>query len=132
MVTPDGTEAAGVHFAALNQPNPIQKPLYCRGLHREKVYHLTNRLTEVRMKDFGSLVNYMAPIRIRAGSLVEKVADQVIKLPPDAIDQTASGAAFCQAGFYPVQPFGGTGFNEGTRLMKDFDSRLYLWTEETE
>ena len=132
VVSPDGSEAAGVHFAALNRPNPVQKPLYCRGLDGEKIYHLTNRLTEVRMKDFGSLVNYMAPIRIRAGSLVEKVADQVVKLPPDAIDRTASGASFCAAGFYPVQPFGGTGFNEGTRLMKDFDSRLYLWEEEKE
>ena len=132
VVSPDGSCAAGVHFVALNKANPAQAPLYCRGLAPEKIYHLSNRLTEVRMKDFGSLVNYMAPIRIRAGSLVEKVADQVVKLPPDSVDLTASGASFCAAGFYPVQPFGGTGFNEGTRLMKDFDSRLYIWTEEKE
>ncbi len=130
VVLPDGSKAAGVHFAALNKANPAHVPLYCRGLAPEKIYHLSNRLAEIRMKDFGSLVNYMAPIRIRAGSLVEKVADQVVKLPPDSLELTASGAAFCRAGFYPAQPFGGTGFNEGTRLMKDFDSRLYLWEEE--
>ena len=131
-VAEDGAQAAGVHFAALNRPNPIQAPLYCRGLAGERVYRVTNRPTEVRLKDFGSLVNYIAPIRIHAGSLVEKVADQVVKLPADQLDLTASGEAFCRRGFYPVQPFGGTGFNGPTRLMKDFDSRLYLWTADAE
>ena len=56
----------------------------------------------------------------------------MVKLPADQLELTASGGAFCRRGFYPVQPFGGTGFNGPTRLMKDFDSRLYLWTEETE
>ena len=131
-VSPDGSQAAGVHFVELNRPNPIQKPLYCRGLAEERVYRVSNRPTEVRLKDFGSLVNYMAPIRIHAGSLVERVADQVVKLPADKLELTASGAAFCSRGFYPVQPFGGTGFNGPTRVMKDFDSRLYLWTAEAE
>jgi alpha-galactosidase len=131
-VAEDGAQAAGVHFAALNRPNPIQAPLYCRGLAGERVYRGTTRPTEVRLKDFGSLVNYIAPIRIHAGSLVEKVADQVVKLPADQLDLTASGEAFCRRGFYPVQPFGGTGFNGPTRLMKDFDSRLYLWTADAE
>ena len=74
----------------------------------------------------------MAPIRIHAGSLVERVADQVVKLPADKLELTATGGAFCSRGFYPVQPFGGTGFNGPTRVMKDFDSRLYLWTAEGE
>ncbi|MBE6990043.1 MAG: alpha-galactosidase [Ruminococcaceae bacterium] len=128
-VAEDGSEAAAVHFVALNAANPAQHPLRLRGLAPEKTYRLANRPAEVRMKDFGSLVNYMAPIRIRAGSLVESVADRVVKLPADQLELTASGAALCAGGFWPVQPFGGTGFNEGTRLMKDFDSRLYFLSE---
>ena len=133
MVTsPNGEEAAGVHFVWENQPNPQSVPLYCRGLEGEKTYHLTSRSTPPRITDFGSLANYMSPIRIRSGSLVEKAADRFVKLPQDALELKASGRAFCQRGFYPIQPFGGTGFNGATRLMRDFDSRLYLWTEDAE
>ncbi|MBO4854209.1 MAG: alpha-galactosidase [Oscillospiraceae bacterium] len=127
VVSPDGTEAAGVHFALLNQPNPGQAPLYARGLEAEQVYDLTSLLVPTSIKDFGSLVNMMSPVRIRSGSLVETVADRFVKLPPDQLKLTASGAAFCRGGFYPVQSFGGTGLADGTRVMKDFDSRLYLW-----
>ena len=139
IAAPDGGEAAGVHFVWHNQANPVHKPLYARGLAPERVYGLTNRAAEVRLKDFGSLANRISPVRIRSGSLVEKVADQVVKLPADHLELTASGAAFCTGGFYPVQSFGGTGLGSGTRVMKEFDSRLYLWaalpeepTEETE
>ena len=129
-VSPDGKEAVGVHFAGENRPNPMAVPLYARGLDRSAIYHLTSLAVQAHIPDFGSLANYMSPVRIRSGSLVEKAADKVVKLPPDQLDLTASGASFCCKGFYPVQPFGGTGFNGGTRLMKDFDSRLYLWTAE--
>ena len=131
MVT-NGEEAAGVHFVWENQPNPKSVPLYCRGLEDGRVYHLTSRSTRPRVMDFGSLANYMSPVRIRSGSLMEKAADRFVKLPQDEIDLTASGAAFCHRGFYPVQPFGGTGFNGPTRLMRDFDSRLYIWRGESE
>jgi len=132
VISPDGAEAAGVHFVWENQPNPKSIPLYCRGLEGETIYHLTNHPTQSRITDFGSLVNYMSPVRIRSGSLVEKAADRFVKLPSDALKLTASGEAFCRRGFYPVQPFGGTGFNGPTRLMRDFDSRLYIWEKETE
>lgn len=133
MVTsPDGGEAAGVHFVWENKPNPKSAPLFCRGLEARKIYHLTSRSTRPRIMDFGSLANYMSPVRIRSGSLVEKAADRLVKLPQDDLTLTASGTAFCRRGFFPIQPFGGTGFNGATRLMRDFDSRLYLWEEETE
>ena len=132
VISPDGGEAAGVHFVWENQPNPKSAPLFCRGLEAGKIYHLTSRSTRPRIMDFGSLANYMSPVRIRSGSLVEKAADRLVKLPQDDLTLTASGTAFCRRGFYPIQPFGGTGFNGATRLMRDFDSRLYLWEEETE
>jgi hypothetical protein len=132
VIAPDGSEAAGVHFVWENQPNPKSVPLYCRGLEGEKLYRITSRSTRPHIMDFGSLANYMSPIRIRSGSLVEKAADRLVKLPQDELELTASGTAFCHRGFYPIQPFGGTGFNGATRLMRDFDSRLYLWAEEKE
>lgn len=126
-VSPEGEAAAGVHVALLNRPNAPQMPLYAAGLAPEVTYHLTSYPVEAHIKDFGSLVNMMSPVRIRSGSLMENVADKVVKLPADQLDLTASGAAFCKGGFYPVQAFCGTGLAPGTRVMKDFDSRLYLW-----
>ena len=132
VVSPDSAEAAGVHFALLNKANPGQAPLYARGLAPEQTYCLTSHPVQTSIKDFGSLVNMMSPVRIRSGSLMETVADRFVKLPPDQLTLTASGAAFCRGGFYPVQSFGGTGLADGTRVMKDFDSRLYLWKKAEE
>ena len=128
-VAPDKGEALGVHFVRHNLPNQGMVPLCAAGLAEEKVYTMTGSAEEAKLHQFGSLVNMISPVRLRPGSTVHALADHVVKFPEKAVEITASGQMFLSAGFYPRQQFSGTGYVEGTRVMQDWDSRLYHWKE---
>ncbi|MBP3493875.1 MAG: alpha-galactosidase [Oscillospiraceae bacterium] len=127
VVSEDQSAAVGMHFVRENRPNQGLAPLRAAGLAPQQLYHLTSQVQAVRLQDFGSLVNMISPVRLRPGSAVHALADKVVHLQEKAVDITASGQMFCAAGFYPTQPFSGTGYADGTRVMKDCDSRLYFW-----
>lgn len=110
VVSQDGTEAAGVHFVRQADANPAHAPLYARGLLKDRHYHLHTIFQQADGED----VNLSMP-NLFANEL------------QDQLELTASGAAFCKGGFYPVQPFGSTGWVRGAHMTRDFDSRLYLW-----
>lgn len=128
-VAQDRSEALGVHFVRHNLPNQGMAPLRAAGLAEEKIYTMTGSAEDARLHEFGSLVNMISPVRLRPGSAVHTLADKVISLPEKKVEVTASGQMFLSAGFYPRQAFGGTGYAEGTRVMQDWDSRLYHWKE---
>ena len=84
------------------------------------------------LHDFGSLVNMMSPVPIKPDSLTAQLAEHFVKLECDSIDVTASGLGLMRQGFVPVQHFSGTGYDGGTAVMRDFDSRLYLLERQDE
>ena len=129
VVSEDKSAAVGMHFVRENRPNQGMHPLRAKGLAAEKVYHLHSMTVDAHLQDFGSLVNMISPVRLRVGSMVHTLADKIICLEEREVDITASGQMFCAAGFYPTQAFSGAGYTDGTRVMKDGDSRLYFWEE---
>lgn len=127
VVSPNGSEAIGVHFVRRNQPNQGMVPLRAAGLVPEWRYTVTALPDVAGLEDFGGLVNHVSPVHLRPGSLVHTLADKVVKLPETVPEITATGQMFMAAGFYPTQCFSGSGFGQGIRVMKDCDSRLYIW-----
>jgi len=109
-----------------NRPNTGAMRLLARGLSPKAVYRLAVRPVQVDMRDFGGLVNMIAPIHIKQGSLVESVAAKVMDLKSEQEDVTATGQLLMARGIYLKQGFSGTGFDDETRVMGDFGSRLYL------
>ena len=127
VVSPDRTEAMGIHYVRRNMPNQGQYPLRAAGLDRNMTYTMHSFPQDVHLADFGSLVNMISPVRLRPGSAVYAVADKVVKFHEQTLELTASGSMFCAAGFYPAPCFSGAGFTDGVAAMKDWDSRLYHW-----
>jgi hypothetical protein len=118
--------------------NPVRKNLLemranrneaikAMGLDENMTYHLRSIPQEVRLQDFGTLVNMLSPVRLKPGTALYAVADKAVKFHEREVDLTGSGSFFCAAGFEPTPCFSGSGFADGVAAMKDWDSRLYHW-----
>ena len=127
VVSDDRAEAMGIHYVRQNRPNQGQYPLRAMGLDENMTYTLRSMPREVRLQDFGSLVNMISPVRLKPGSAVYAIADKVVKFHEQTLEITGSGSFFCAAGFYPTPCFSGAGFTDGVAARKDWDSRLYHW-----
>ena len=127
VVSPDCTEAMGIHYVRQNMPNQGHVPLKAMGLDENMTYVLRSFPQEVRLQDFGTLVNMISPVRLKPGSALHAVADMAVKLHEKELELVGSGSFFHAAGFVPTPCFSGSGFVDGVAAMKDWDSRLYHW-----
>jgi alpha-galactosidase len=70
----------------------------------------------------------MATIRlIKQDSFVHNTIAKFYKMDGETEDYTVSGTLLNNAGIKLKQAFGGTGFDDETRLFKDFSSRMYFF-----
>ncbi|NTV77716.1 MAG: alpha-galactosidase [Clostridiales bacterium] len=125
-VSKDKTRAVAMMLQTQNIPNTVYQKLVLKGLLEKERYHFYNIPQKVNVKDFGSLINAMAPIHIKQDSLLHNVVAHVMKLEGEKEEYQAYGDALMNCGVRLAPSFGGTGFNEQVRLFKDFDSRLYF------
>ena len=129
----DQTRAVGLLMQELVQANS-QFDQYCaKGLDAEKKYVFTNRNLRYNVKEFGDLVNTVAPIHIRQDSLIHNVLAKFVTMPGETECYTATGGSL-MSGVKIHQAFAGTGYNDETRYFQDFGSRIYFMeqVEETE
>ncbi|MDE7261579.1 MAG: alpha-galactosidase, partial [Oscillospiraceae bacterium] len=129
-VSGDRGEALALLFQQENRPNAPALRLLARGLDPETVYRLTVRPAPAALKDFGSLVNMISPVRIRPGSLTASAADKLVRLPGERETLRASGDVLNRFGAWLKQGFSGTGYDGETRVMGDSGSRLYILERE--
>ena len=113
----------------LSMPNMHYDYYRAKGLDEEKWYHFTNYYRKFNVKDFGDLVNMIAPIHIKQDSLLHNVIAKFVKLDGEEEDICAYGDLLMNHGVKLKQAFGGTGFNKEVREFKDFDSRIYFMEE---
>lgn len=96
------------------------------GLNPEARYHFYNRSLKYNVKEFGDLVNTVAPVHIRQDSVAHKLIAKFVKMDGEAESFCAYGDALMYAGVKLKQAFGGTGYNEQIRHFPDFASRMYF------
>lgn len=124
-VSKDKNKAVGMLLSELAQANQPFGQFCPKGLDSEKKYHFYNIEKKCSVKTFGDLVNMIAPVHIRQGSLLHNVVDHFVKMPGETEDYTAYGQVL-MGGVKLKSAFAGTGYNEQTRLFNDFASRLYF------
>ena len=107
-------------------PNLQALKIKIPGLDPESKYHFTYASKKIDIKQFGDLVNTVSPVHIKPGSFTQSVVAKFVKLDGEKEDITAYGDLFETAGVYLSPAFGGTGFNEKTRLFPDYASRMYF------
>lgn len=126
IVSPDKSEAVGVLFQSLVIPNNPFASYKAKGLEAEGLYHFYNRTLKYNVKDFGDLVNTVAPIHIKQDSLTHNLIAKFVKMDGETEDLEAYGDELMYAGVKLKQAFAATGYSEEVRFFQDFGSRMYF------
>ena len=125
-VSPDRKKAVGMVLQVLVNPNASFETYRPQGLDPDLRYHFTNRQVDSSIKDFGSLINHVAPIHIRKDSLLVDIASKFVKMKGEKEDFTATGEMLMNGSVKLQQAFSATGNADGIRFFKDFASRMYF------
>ncbi len=131
-VSKNQSEAIGLYLQGQMIPNSFGGTFKTKGLSEEKTYHFTNRSQKVNLMEFGSLVNMIAPIHIKENSAVHHVVAKFVKMKGETEDYIVGGTLLNKAGIKLKQSFSGTGYEEQMRMFLDFQSRIYIMTEQNE
>lgn len=125
-VSEDKKSAVGLLMQELTQPNTQSHRFFAAGLEPECRYRLYSVPLRLDVKQFGSLINTIAPIHVKQDSVIHNVIAKAVKMNGEVEDFTASGEVLMHTGAALSPAFGGTGFNENVRVFPDFSSRLYF------
>ena len=129
IVSEDQKQAVGLYLQKMVQPNTQYDVYYAKGLSEEIQYHFYNRRLQHNINEFGDLVNSVAPVHVRQGSLAHQLIAKFVKLDGEIDDVTAYGDTLMYNGVKLKPAFGGTGFNDQVRHFPDFASRMYFMEE---
>lgn len=127
---PDKTKAVGFIMQKLAVPNFRFHYYVAKGLKEDAKYHFYNRELKYNIKEFGDLVNTVAPIHIKQDSLTHNLVAKFIKMDGEKEDCYGYGDSLMYGGIRLKQAFAGTGYNEQVRFFQDFGSRMYFMEEE--
>lgn len=119
----------GLLFQSFVVPNRPHTVFHAYGLKEDLCYHFYNRLLQVNVKDFGDLVNTIAPIHIRQDSITHNLVAKFVKMKGETEDIEAYGDELMYAGVRLQPAFASTGYNEEVRFYQDFSSRMYFMEE---
>lgn len=125
-VSKDKKRAVGMLLQKLVVPNTQYQFYQARGLQPDYRYHFYNRKIKHDVKNFGNLVNTVAPIHIKPDSFLYNMVAKFVKMDGENEDCLAFGDTLMYHGVKLKQAFGGTGYNAEVRLFPDFASRLYF------
>ena len=126
LVSEYGHTAVGMMLNKLVLPNTQSMVYYPRGLEEDMVYSFSNYEPDYDIRNFGDLVNTVAPIHVKQDSLLMDILAKRIKLPSEKEEYVASGSLLMNAGVALKQNYSGTGYNENVRYMQDFAVKFYL------
>lgn len=122
IVNEDKTKAVGVVMQKLVHPNSRFCCYFAKGLDDDLLYHVTTKREPVNIKEYGDLINTVAPIHIKKDSAIHELAAKFVKLNPANEDLSQYGDALMYGGLKLKEAFSGMGMNDDTRHFPDFSS----------
>ena len=126
VAAPDASQAVGMVLVKETKPGIRYENLKFRGLDPDARYHVYNMPMDIDVRTFGSMINQMAPVHIKPGSVMESAVAHFVKMHCEILEENVSGGLLMNAGINLPPAFTGTGYNEHTRVMCDYSSRLYI------
>ncbi len=124
-VSPNKKFAVGLILQEMMTPNTQSHRFFACGLDPNLQYKLYNIPMTVDIKQFGSLINTVAPIHVKQDSVIHNVIARRVKMGGESESVTASGDLLMRTGVALSPTFSGTGFNENVRVFPDFAARIY-------
>ena len=125
-VSPDKNKAVGMMLQQLFSANTHFEQYTPKGLDNEKKYLFYNRELTFDLKEFGGLINQVAPIHIKQNSILHNIIAKVVHMPGEKECCVGSGSLLMESGVKLKQGFGATGYSEDIRFSQDFASRMYF------
>ncbi|MFA7168735.1 MAG: GH36 C-terminal domain-containing protein, partial [Sphaerochaetaceae bacterium] len=112
-------------FQTLNPANASNDVLFVPQADEQAVYDVFPRQQRIPLSLFGSLIKQTSVLKSRSEK-TQKLVAETISLPGEIEHYTVSGSVLKYAGIKLNQQFSGTGFDDETRVLGDFGSRLYI------
>ncbi|MGN0350096.1 MAG: alpha-galactosidase [Roseburia sp.] len=128
-VSKDKKKAVGMLMQKLVKPNTMFEYYKARGLKEDSCYHFYNRILKYNIKNFGDLVNTVAPIHVKQDSMLHNTIAKFVKMDGETEDCMVYGDTLMYHGVKLKQAFASTGYNAETRYYPDFGSRMYFMEE---
>ncbi|MEI8199558.1 MAG: alpha-galactosidase [Eubacteriales bacterium] len=125
VVSEDKKEGIVLFYQRTGMPGAQSDVLKVSGLMPDTLYEVTTRRQFISIRQFGSLASQVSPVPITDEGVIQSVINKVYMLESEKEQYRAYGDLLMHAGIKLGQQFGGTGYNEQTRVMGDFSSRLY-------
>ena len=129
IVSRDKKFAAAFAVEKCSRPNNDYRIIRTVGLDDDKIYNVSNRVVPLKLKEFGSLVNAVAPVHVKQDGIVHNIMDKMVHMNGEAQKNTSTGAALNSHGLALNASFAGTGYNDQTRIMRTGDTRLFIFEE---
>ncbi len=129
VVSKDKSLAVALIFQKESRPNNDYLSLMTQGLDPNKLYRIANRQVNISIKDFGSLINTMAPIHVKQDGIIHGIIARHYKMESEKEDITTTGSVLNGCGVRLSPAYGGTGYGEDTRMFRTGDTRLYVIAE---
>ncbi|MCR5250726.1 MAG: alpha-galactosidase [Lachnospiraceae bacterium] len=127
VVSPDGMRAVSVILQLMVRPNTHLCILKPKGLKALLPYRCHSRVFKTNLKDYGGLVNYVAPIHVKQDGTVHNILSKFVKLETEKEEHLIMGSALMRAGLRLSPAFAGGGYNDKLRYFPDFASRMYFF-----
>ncbi len=129
VVSEDGSKAVSYLLQTLVHPNIQTEVLHPAGLKDEALYRISGREIAFDLKDFGGLVNYVAPFHVKQDGAVHNVLSHFVPMNAEKETHRMYGSAIKYAGIHLKSAFSSAGYRENMRFYPDFASRMYYIKE---
>ncbi len=125
VVSPDSSRALVVLAQGQSKAGPSADWLKVKGLDPGKLYRLDNFKQKLSVSEFGSLLDYVLPVSLRADGLILTLANRYYALDDGMLSLKASGSALA-SGICLESQFIGTGYQPELRMWGDYGSQIYI------
>ena len=125
VVSPDKTKAVSMTMQLFTHPNTQWGVLKPVGLDGETKYHIEGRSLKFDLREFGGLINYVAPIHVKQDSLQHRTIARFYKMSSETEVHDMYGDAMMYSGVHLRSAFASGGYNENMRYYPDYGSRIY-------
>ncbi len=128
-VSADKSKAVAMLLIREIAPSERYRHITLKGLDPEKKYRFTSLPLKHNVKDYGDLVNTVAPFHVKPDGLVHNTIATFVKLDEKGENFEAFGDALMGAGVDLLQAYVGTGQSDETATIHDFTARMYFIEE---
>lgn len=125
-VSKDRTEAVCMMTQIQTMPNSTYESFRTKGLLEETTYSFTNLPEKKDIRQFGDLINTMAPIHVKPDSLLHNTIAKFVHMDGETEEYVVTGSVLNECGVRLKQSYSGTGYSGEVRLFQDYHSRMYF------